>query len=82
MKAKGETDRQARTDRQEKETTDASNLGHRGQKLCKRLNGRMYSGGEQTDRLAVVVGCSLYVPATCWCISGTDVLIPLHVLPH
>ena len=26
--------------------------------------------------------CLLYAPATCWCISWTDLLTQLHVLPH
>ena len=28
------------------------------------------------------VGCLLYVPSTCWCISWTDLLRQVYVLPH
>ena len=33
-------------------------------------------------RMAVVVGWLLNVPATCECISGTDLLRQFYVLPH
>ena len=32
--------------------------------------------------LLLVVGCLLNVPATCECISGTDLLRQFDVLPH
>ena len=32
--------------------------------------------------VVVVVVCLLNVPATCECISGTDLLRQLYVLPH
>ena len=35
-----------------------------------------------TSRLVVVVCWGLNVPATCWCISGTDLFRQLYVLPH
>ena len=33
-------------------------------------------------RVCLLVGCLLNVPATCGCISGTDLLRQLYVLPH
>ena len=35
-----------------------------------------------TDRVVVVVGWLLNVPATCECISGTDLHRQFYVLPH
>ena len=37
---------------------------------------------EEKMRRKVMVGLLLNVPATCQCISGTDLLKQLHVLPH
>ena len=34
------------------------------------------------DTVCLLVGWLLNVPATCECISGTDLLRQLHVLPH
>ena len=34
------------------------------------------------DVIVVVVCWLLYVPATCLCVSGTDVLRQLNLLPH
>ena len=40
-------------------------------------------GVPTSDRQSgVVVGWLLNAPATCWCISGTDLLRQFYVLPH
>ena len=37
---------------------------------------------ETDQKTGIVVCCLLNVPATCECISGTDLLIQVYVLPH
>ena len=44
--------------------------------LCDRLNKDVES------EVCLLVGCLINVPATCECISGTDLLRKVYVLPH
>ena len=57
--------------------------GHRDRGLKEREREvRVREERETEKRAVVVVGWLLNVPATCKCISGTDLLRQFYVLPH
>ena len=37
---------------------------------------------EKGEWRGLLVGCLLNIPATCWCILGTDLHRQVYVLPH
>ena len=74
-------------EREEKHTSVYNKpVGIRGlkTKITERTPGKMTEGKEGTPGQMedVVVGWLLHVPATCECISGTDLHRQFYVLPH
>ena len=75
----GQTNRdgERRTDRQTERESD-----RQSDRQTDRQTSRQAGRQADRNRVCLLVGWLLNVPATCWCISGTDLPRQFYVLPH